>query len=253
MQKIKWRKLLRVIGVLCVLIAIIVTSTACGCENTKISNPPTGSSASSEGLPSKLQDGSNTIPNGNSSEGQSGAVSESAVRIDQGGENYSYDGWELTAEMPGCFQYVNPVWNTKTVDYGTVWTNGEENSSEITYQWMLDLKGSPEEEIQKQYGSIINGGNGAEYGAFKSKYLAEAYYCKYQENGYTYIYLYGWHYPEGFVKSEEGETLIALSYKGGTGLQGDGATPNEDDYWKVAQSMYIAGDEGSTPYIPPQS
>jgi len=253
-KTIALKKIIKIATGCIALIMVFFIASGCSCENTKMGASNLGSS----NIPSQASSSSENVsgqPDGNFATGQSGTTPKAAVRIDRGGENYDYSDWELTAPMPDCLLYVNPAWSYENLNYGGKWAVNGEDSAEITYQWLIDLKGSPQEEIQKQYGSIINNGNGVEYGVFKSNYLAEAYYCKYQESGYTYISLYGWYYPEDFAKKGGGQTLIvALSYKGKSDMQGGSVTLNEEDYWKVAQGMYIAqGAEGNTPYIPPQS
>jgi len=206
----------------------------------------------SNGSNDKNQPSSTTIPdvgseNGSTSPQGSEAPFPLAKEINHGGKNYNYDGWVEGGPRPDCSILVDKNW----ISENNKWTEPGNNNAYIYYNWQLDLTIPPQDAILQNYGNIINKGGDVEYGEFSSKYLAEAYYVKYNDNEYTYIELYGFFYPEDITLPHQPQCIVSLSYKNLISAEG---TINENAFWKAAQSMYIAKgyrEDGSyIPYIP---
>jgi hypothetical protein len=84
------------------------------------------------------------------------------------------------------------TYDSRAVIAGTQWTDPKNNCAKLVYQFYLYLGKAmtPHEGIWKDYGSTIIDGGEVEYGVFNSKYMADAYYARYVEDGYVHIALY---------------------------------------------------------------
>ena len=176
-----------------------------------------------------------------------------AKEINRGGEDYDYGTWVLSGALPDSGLYVDKDWTLSSLTHGGVWRDSRNRYAELTYMWLIDVTLPPKEAIWKDYGTIIEKGGDVEYGEFKSKYLTQAYYCKYIAEWYIHINLYCFHYPED-IKLNQEQYIISLSYKNRADQEYSEATLNEDAFWKVAQSMFTVkgyGEGGEyIPYIP---
>jgi predicted small secreted protein len=177
-----------------------------------------------------------------------------AVEVNREEQEYDYSDWILSGVQPDCGEYVDENWIIDwTINYGGSWKDPNNPYAEIVYQWLIDMKNiHPRDAILADYGSIIEAGGDVQYGEFKSKYLAEAYYCRYVEDGCVNIQLYSWYYPK--TLTEDCITLLSYTNSGGEVYVDQSIT--EEEYWMVAQSMYIAAgytiDGDVIPYIPPR-
>ena len=176
--------------------------------------------------------------------------------IIRGGEEYDYGDWTVRGALPDCIVLADKNWDFKSVNaYGGIWSDNSDPEAQIIYQAYIDLSTPPREAIFEKYGEIIRADGNVEHGEFISKYLSEAYYCRFEADGYVNIDLFFFYYPRGGFPNNNDDLLTSLYYYNSIATENDGATLNEEAFWKVAQSMFVAKDyeqDGTPiPYIPP--
>ena len=193
-----------------------------------------------------------------------------AREIDRGGEEYDYTGWVNGMAGIDTGLRVGGDWRvvSNTDVGGKQWTDPQNSDAKFIYKdVIIDINAnlSPEEAIWDHYGKVIEKGGDVEYGVFNSKYLADAYYVRYVEDGYIYTALYFVFYPqEVFDKQildwgdQGAQKASALLFENRIESGDNKGTLTEDAFWKAAQGIFIAKaiDEdiedviNNMPYVP---
>jgi len=173
----------------------------------------------------------------------------SAKEINRSSEDYNYEGWVEGFPAPDICMFVDSNWEYD--NSANLWKDPQNKEAELAYKPLYGVTISAKEAILEDYGAIIEKGGDVSYGEFSSKYLAEAYYCKYIENEIAYIHLYFFFYPRDIDPDKGVPILMSLSYKSRADITNSAATLNEDAFWKAAQSIYISKSYIKyIPYIP---
>ena len=189
-----------------------------------------------------------------------------AKEINRGDEVFDYAGWEINVIGPETVMLIGEGWvyDSMAVLASTQWSDPQNEEAKIIFSYYtggrlygVDIR--PKEAIWEDYRPIIEKGGDVEYGIYNSKYLAEAYYVKFAEDGYDHIALYFDFVPQDAWAeiTDNPRTPDSLIFEKRIGTGSPKCTLTEEAFWKAAQSIFHAKDYNENaglyewiPYIP---